>query len=286
MRSRKSHRCVRFILLLLLLVVARDAASFVLVTKRNYRYISHTDHHPNRFNGRCNIRYSRRIQIQRKLRPKFVSPSSLSLLLDVPDDFFTITFSMLGILLSISKNFARIRMEERAWEQRLEEGREEYLSQNPLVTEYDLRKKEAAQEWSAYGVPRQEQRAAAQRYQADDQMQRDDRRRNRVSVMDRDLNDDYADGGVDDTKQKQRVRKEEYCMTDEEIEMFENEYGVLYDPYYDDPYYVEELPEGKYEVDKLYGDRIYPNGEIFYKDNKTGLFYRQGSKPRNLSFFG
>ena len=176
-------------------------------------------------------------------------------------------------------------MEERAWEQRLEDGREEYLSRNPLVTEYDLRKKEAAQEWSAYGVPRQQEKAAAQRYQNDNQRERDDRRRSRVSVLDRDDGKNSADT-ISNLKQPQRVRKEDYCMTDEEIEIFEYEYGVIYDPYYDDPYYEEELPEGKYEVDKIYGDRIYPNGEIFYKDSKTGLYYRQGSKPRNLSFFG
>jgi hypothetical protein len=177
-------------------------------------------------------------------------------------------------------------MEERAWEQRLEEGREEYLSRHPLVTEYDLRKKEAAQEWSAYGVPRQQELAAAQRYQNDVRRDRDDRRRSSVSVLDRDNDSNEYEDPIDGTKQAQRVRKEDYCMTDEEIEIFEYENGVIYDPYYDDPYYVEELPEGKYEVDKIYGDRIYPNGEIFYKDSKTGLYYRQGSKPRNLSFFG
>lgn len=206
--------------------------------------------------------------------------SSLFLLLDVPDDFFTITFPMLGILLSVSKNFARIRMEERAWEQRLEEGRTEYLQRHPSLTELDLRRKEAAQEWSAYGVPRRQQEAqreAAARRDEDGEWKRDTRR-TRVSVLDRDDEADVADS--------RRTRKEDYCMTEEEIELFEQEFGVVYDPYYDDPYTVDELPEGKCEIDKLYGDRIYPNGEIFYKDGKSGLFYRQGSKPRSLSFFG
>lgn len=212
-----------------------------------------------------------------------VTTSSLYLLLDVPDDFFTITFPVLGILLSISKNFARIRMEERAWEQRLEEGRSEYLLRHPSLTELDLRRKEAAQEWSAYGVPRREQEqreAAARRVDEAKEWQRDSR--NRVSVLDRDEDDDNVRADVN----SRRIRKEDYCMTEEEIELFEQEYGVVYDPYYDDPYTVDELPDGKCEIDKLYGDRIYPNGEIFYKDGKTGLFYRQGSKPRNLSFFG
>jgi hypothetical protein len=221
-----------------------------------------------------------------------MSSSSLFLLLDVPDDFFTLTFPMLGILLSISKNFARIRMEERAWEQRLEEGRAEYLRRHPSLTELDLRRKEAAQEWSAYGVPRRQQEeaeeqreAALQRENVNDPEERQRDFRNRVSVLDREDEDDNNPLRAADAKDR-RIRKEDYCMTEEEIELFEQEYGVVYDPYYDDPYYVDELPGGKCEIDKLYGDRIYPNGEIFYKDAKTGLYYRQGSKPRNLSFFG
>lgn len=63
-------------------------------------------------------------------------------------------------------------------------------------------------------------------------------------------------------------------------------YLLFADPYYDDPYTEDELPDGDYDVDKFYGDRIYSKtGEIFYKDSDTGLFYRQGAKPRNLSFW-
>jgi hypothetical protein len=289
MGSTIPYRNFPFVILQLLLTV-HSAASFNLWRKCceplvvslpwNERHPTVGKNYGRRNNNRTQWKWKRQSRSQ--------SPSALYLLLDVPDDFFTITFPMLGILLSVSKNFARIRMEERAWEQRLEEGREDYLSRHPLLTEYDLRKKEAAQEWSAYGVPRQQEAAAAQRYQNDEKNDRNERRRSRTSVLDRDNDNDYSDDNarMDNTKQTQRVRKEDYCMTDEEIEIFENENGVIYDPYYDDPYYVEELPEGKYEVDKIYGDRIYPNGEIFYMDSKTGLYYRQGSKPRNLSFFG
>jgi hypothetical protein len=178
----------------------------------------------------------------------------LQLLLDVPDNFFAVTFFGLGLLLSISKNFARVRMEERAWEQRLEEARIERLRQDPTLTELDLRRKEAAVEWSAYGTPRLEEE-----------------RRRRVQVMDR---------------YEEESSRREGKMSQEEIEAFEFEYGVEYDPYYDDPYTEEDLPVGKFSVDKLYGDRVYENGEIFYKDAQSGLFYRQGCKPRNLSFWG
>ena len=75
-------------------------------------------------------------------------------------------------------------------------------------------------------------------------------------------------------------------MSPQEIENFEREFGVEYDPYYDDPYTEEELPEDiPYKVDKLYGDRIYKDGEVFYKDDKTGLYYRQGSQPRTQKFW-
>ncbi|GAX18991.1 hypothetical protein FisN_8Hh212 [Fistulifera solaris] len=181
----------------------------------------------------------------------------LQLLLDVPDNFFAITFFGLGLLLNISKNFARVRMEERAWEQRLEEARMERLKQDPTLTELDLRRKEAAVEWSAYGTPRLEE---------------EERRRRRVQVMDR----------VQEESSSRRVGK----MSQDEIEAFEFEYGVEYDPYYDDPYTEDDLPAGKFSVDKLYGDRVYENGEIFYKDAQSGMFYRQGCKPRNLSFWG
>lgn len=73
-------------------------------------------------------------------------------------------------------------------------------------------------------------------------------------------------------------------MSDEEIARFESLYGIEYDPYYDDPYTEEELPMGKFNVDKRYGDRVYSDGEVFYK-TAEGLYYRQGAKPRNWKFW-
>ena len=59
-----------------------------------------------------------------------------------------------------------------------------------------------------------------------------------------------------------------------------------YDPYYDEPYPEDELPEDRpYTVDRVYGDRVYEDGEIFYKDSDTGMYYRQGCKPRGVRFF-
>lgn len=188
----------------------------------------------------------------------------MNLLVEVPDYFFTITFPILGIILSISKSFGRLRMEERAWEQRLEEAREKRLREDPTVTEIELRRKEAALEWSAYGKPQEEQ-----------QVERESRSGRRVKVMERD--ESSSEGS--ESRNKNR-------MSDDEIALFEMEYGVEYDPYYDDPYTEDELPDDvPFNVDRRYGDRIYENGEIFYKDKESGMYYRQGAKPRSLSFW-
>jgi hypothetical protein len=59
---------------------------------------------------------------------------------------------------------------------------------------------------------------------------------------------------------------------------------VEYDPYYDDPYREDELPPGNFRVDKRYGDRVYDDGEVFYR-TREGLYYRQGAKPRSIQFW-
>jgi hypothetical protein len=192
--------------------------------------------------------------------------TSLNVLVEVPDNFFAFTFPILGIILSVSKNFGRLRMEERAWEQRVEEARTKRLREDPTLTEIELRRKEAALEWSAYGKPRMDEERAER-----------ERSKRRVQVMDRD--DEYDEDDEEDNRQ--------YRMTDEQVSVFEMDFGVDYDPYYDDAYAEDELPDDTpFNVDRKYGDRIYENGEIFYKDKDSGLFYRQGAKPRNLSFFG
>ena len=74
-------------------------------------------------------------------------------------------------------------------------------------------------------------------------------------------------------------------MTDDEIREFETAHGVEYDPYYDEPYAEDELPPGKYKVDKSYGDRRYENGEVFYREEGGSYYYRQGSRPRQKKFW-
>ena len=204
-------------------------------------------------------------------------PSSTTLqngmLLDVPDNFFFVTMVGAGLVLGFTKNFGRMRMEERAWEQRLEEARQRRLDEDPTLSELDLRRREAELEWSAYGKPRLEQEEVETiRRQMEEREQELRGSRRRVRVMARDEEEEEGDS---------RTNR----MTDKEIDQFEMEFGIDYDPYYDDPYTLEELPEGNYRVDKKYGDIIYDDGEIFYKDSKSGLYYRQGARPRSMNFF-
>lgn len=197
--------------------------------------------------------------------PPSTSKTSLHMLLPVPEGFFTITFLTSGLLLQFSKLYARVRLEENAWEQRLQEARERRLqdttaSGSAMVTELDLRRAEAAQEYSAYGVPAQQEREYQRRA-----------KEGRTQVMDRETTD---------------TRSNNDRMSDDDIQAFETEYNIDYDPYYDEPYKEEDLPtDSNYNVDSQYGDRIYDNGEIFFRDKDTGLFYRQGAKPRNWTFF-
>ena len=179
-----------------------------------------------------------------------------------------------GLVLSFTKNFGRMRMEERAWEQRLEEGRRRRLAEDPTLTELDLRRREAEMEWSAYGKPRMEEEAIRRQMEEREEELRSSRSRKRVRVKTR--------GEDEDDEMEYRENR----MSDQEIDQFEAEFGIDYDPYYDDPYTEDDLPEGNYQVDKKYGDRIYEDGEIFYKDAQSNLYYRQGARPRSISFFG
>mmetsp|Transcript_5140 Transcript_5140/g.9437 ORF Transcript_5140/g.9437 Transcript_5140/m.9437 type:complete len:266 (+) Transcript_5140:103-900(+) len=195
------------------------------------------------------------------------STTRLYALLDVPDNFFTILLPTLSLFLAFSKAVARSRLEERAWEQRLEESRSEQLERDLGQTEIELRTREAAAEWmSAYGRnfnPEEKQKKVW------------NNKRKRVVTREQTSEPAATSGG-----------SREYNMSPQEIENFEREFGVEYDPYYDDPYTEEDLPEDiPYKVDKVYGDRIYKDGEVFYKDDNTGLYYRQGSHPRTQKFW-
>lgn len=196
------------------------------------------------------------------------SPSSLQangVIIDVPDGFFTATFFSIGLFYSLGKAYNRYLLEEVAFEQRKFEARERRLDEDPTLSELDLRREESAQWLSIYG---RKFRNKGETFESERNSQGG--RRSRVSVLDREDDDE---------------EEEDFNMSDDEINAFESKYGVEYDPYYDEPYEESELPVGKYKEDKSYGDRRYANGEVFYMDEGTGMFYRQGSRPRQKKFW-
>lgn len=204
--------------------------------------------------------------LHRPIDARSATPTALfnGVIIDVDDNFFTIAFFSIGLFYSLGKAYNRYLLEEVAFEQRKMEARERRLEEDPTLSELDLRREESAAWRSVYG----------RKFRGEGEATREDdgreRRRSQVAVLDREDEDDDDD---------------EFAMSDEEIADFESRYGVEYDPYYDEPYEESELPAGKYKEDKSYGDRRYANGEVFYKDEGSGLFYRQGSRPRQKKFW-
>lgn len=219
--------------------------------------------------------------------PKYKSSSTTlhnGIILDVDDNFFTYTFFSIGLFYSLGKAYNRYLLEEIAFEQRKLEARERILESDPTMDELTLRRMESAKWLSVYGRKyrgRGETAATSDRGGGGEDDERGDgvgrrRRRSRVATMD-DEDDDYYDDDDDDDAPT--------TMSSDEITAFESQYNIPYDPYYDEPYTESQLPSGKYKVDKSYGDRRYENGEIFYKEEGTGLYYRMGSRPRQKKFW-
>jgi len=202
-----------------------------------------------------------------------VSPTQLNfgVIVAVPDDFFTITGISLGFAYTILRSWNRVTVENVAWENRLEDARltklddEDDLDPNAL-TELDLRRMDAAASKSAYGP---------------DAMDGRERKRRASRVQTLEDEEDFEEEEEDERSDRA------YSMTDEEINEFEETYGVEYDAYYDEPYTVDELPDDmSFVEDKVYGDRRYENGEIFYRgEGDNNIYWRQGGRPRLKQFW-
>lgn len=206
------------------------------------------------------------------------SPTILrnGIIIDVDDNFFTAAFFSIGLFYSLGKAYNRFLLEEVAFEQRKLEARERRLSEDPTLLELDLRREESEGWTSVYGRRNRQSREKGEGSPSGTmETQREGKSSgSRTAVLERDVDDEDDDYEDDD-----------YGMNDEEISEFESKWGVEYDPYYDEPYEESELPVGKFKEDKSYGDRRYLNGEVFYKDEASGLFYRQGSRPRAKKFW-
>lgn len=222
-----------------------------------------------------------------KLDPKSSSTRlHFGVIVPVPDDFFTIGGISLGFAYTITRSWNRVVVENVAWEKRLEDERMRKLDEEDdnleemgkgisTYTELDLRKMDAEASQSSYGPEAMERRRQR------------NRRRRRVLTLDDDEYDDDDDEDGQYDKRDRRSGERSYSMTDEQINDFEEKYGVAYDPYYDEPYTVDELPDDvSFIEDKVYGDRRYQNGEIFYRDeNDKNLYWRQGGRPRLKQFW-
>ena len=169
-----------------------------------------------------------------------------------------------------------------------DEGEVDDETMPPPSTELEMRRMESARWLSIYGRKFRGRGETTTTVAYDDgggggaedgsgtRRRRNNRRR--TKVLERDDDDDEND--EDGTSSSEYDR-----MSDAEIRNFESTYNIPYDPYYDEPYTEDELPVGKYKIDKSYGDRRYENGEIFYKEEGEDVFYRQGSRPRQKKFW-
>jgi hypothetical protein len=210
------------------------------------------------------------------------------IILDVDDNFFTYTFFSIGLFYSLGKAYNRYLLEEIAFEQRKYESRERILDEDPTMDELTLRRMESAKWLSVYGRKFRGRgggdgdtmtSSSNSSDGGEGEVNRRRRRSNyRRSVATMDSDDDYTSDEYDDGGGAP-------MMSSSEISAFESQYNIPYDPYYDEPYLESQLPTGKYKVDKSYGDRRYENGEIFYKEEGTGYYYRMGSRPRQKKFW-
>lgn len=207
-------------------------------------------------------------------------------IVNVPDDFFTITGISLGFAYTILRSWNRVTVENVAWENRLEDARQTKLDQEfddsgsgksstnvNSYTELDLRRMDAAASKSAYGPDAMAARERERKGKA-----------RRVRTMEEDA---YYNDNDNDQEEEDERSDRVYNMNDEQINEFEETYGVEYDAYYDEPYTMDELPDDmSFVEDKVYGDRRYENGEIFYQDegNKS-VYWRQGGRPRLKQFW-
>ncbi|KAK1748963.1 hypothetical protein QTG54_000902 [Skeletonema marinoi] len=258
-----SHKILIFFIVLVFLGECHHA--FILPTHKQLHV--HSTQSSDLLNTNILRRKSSLDHIRRHNKLVHTSSTAINngIIIDVDDNFFTVAFFSIGLFYSLGKAYNRYLLEEVAFEQRRLEARERRLEEDPTLSELDLRREETANWPSVYARKyRGEGETTASEGERDSKW-----RKSRVSVMDRE------DDGDDD----------DYGMSDDQISEFESTYGVEYDPYYDEPYEESELPVGKYKEDKSYGDRRYENGEVFYKDDATGLFYRQGSRPRQKKFW-
>ena len=190
------------------------------------------------------------------------SSSSRLFLMEPPgDDFYVYVFPVATILAQIGRRMQRARLEEQSWELRLAEAREQILRENPTLTKAEVRRDQASLDPSVYSPASSMQLTSVERLPV------------LTSTKEPALTQEYGPGRT-------------YTCNQDEIDAIEA-FGVEYDPFYDDPYTAGELPSkrgyDRVRHDRTFGDMIYIKDgvtEVFYKDKDSGLYYRQGARPR------
>lgn len=190
-------------------------------------------------------------------RKKFLKDAGrggiISLFGFLDDHFFAVNGFITGLFLTTATAASRIVSANDAWEERLTEYQENDDGdddEKDIMTELDRRAEIANMSPSKYGPQSIRERI---------------KRRQQRRFMDEDNEDDDA------------------TIFEEEAKAFKENFGIQFDPFYDQPYTEEELPaDVDFSKDPFFGDRVYENGEIFFKDGN--LFYRKGSRPR-MKFF-
>jgi len=221
------------------------------------------------------------------------------------DHQFAISWPTLYLMNGLMTRYRRDQTENEAWEERLKDTRNQVLELDPTMTALELKRQEVENSWSVYGNQKYEakqQQLLQKQQQQQQRQQRQQSRSKKVSVMN---NNDEEEEGDDHTIQYQRPDRStssssskgkytygerEYHLSDDEIDELQDVYGVQYDPYYDDPYTLEELPDApndfwgkpKYHHTNFHGTRFYfETGETFYCNKKNMLWYRSGSRPHS-----
>lgn len=186
---------------------------------------------------------------QRRIQQRFLfSPSSFRLTA-IP--LLPLEGIALGLAWAIIPSWVRIASAERAWEERLAKARQK-------------REEESGEKMSNIEFYQKSVSTYPTMYGPDGTLER--KRRAALKKKRKDENLDM----------EEYKEEEDTTVVAEERLAFEKEFGLEYDPDYDEPLLEEELPTDlKFVKLSAYGDRMYEDGRVFFKDGD--VYFRRGA---------
>jgi hypothetical protein len=165
----------------------------------------------------------------------------------------------LGLAWVILPYFVRVASAERAWEERLMEARKK-------------RAQETGIELSNVEFYQQSVSTYPSMYGPDGTLER----KRKAALRKKDE--------IEGPMRGEEEEEEDLAASVQERMAFEKEFGLEYDPDYDDPLLEEQLPKDlKFIKLSVYGDRMYEDGRVYFKDGD--VYFRRGAKPRLRSFW-